>query len=61
MNTSADGNGRREPPEASASGVTVILDRPFVAQTDAQGRYELPAVAAGEHVIKVSPDTVPLS
>ena len=41
-------------------GVTVILDRRFVTRTDAQGRYEFPAVAAGEHVIEVSSDNVPL-
>ena len=56
----ADANGRREASEAGVPGVTVILDRRFVARTDAQGRYEFPAVAAGEHVIEVSSDNVPL-
>jgi SdrD B-like domain len=56
----ADGNGRREASEGGVPGVTVILDRRFVTRTDAQGRYEFPAVAAGEHVIEVSSDNVPL-
>ncbi len=56
----ADANGRREASEAGVPGVTVILDRRFVTRTDAQGRYEFPAVAAGEHLIEVSSDNVPL-
>ena len=55
-----DSNGRREASETGVPGVTVILNRRFVARTDAQGRYEFPAVAAGEHVIEVSSDNVPL-
>ena len=58
LNLSA--NGRREASEAGVPGVTVILDRRFVTRTDAQGRYDFPAVAAGEHVIEVSSDNVPL-
>ncbi|WP_431098611.1 SdrD B-like domain-containing protein [Polaromonas aquatica] len=56
----ADGNGRREASEAGVPGVTVILDRRYVTRTDGQGRYEFPFVAAGEHLIEVSPDNVPL-
>lgn len=56
----ADANGRREASEGGVPGVTIILDRRFVTRTDAQGRYEFPAVAAGEHVIEVSSDNVPL-
>ena len=56
----ADANGRREASEAGVPGVTVILDRRYAAQTDAQGRYEFPAVAAGEHLIEVSSDNIPL-
>ena len=56
----ADANGRREASEGGVPGVPVILDRRFVTRTDAQGRYEFPAVAAGEHVIEVSSDNVPL-
>lgn len=56
----ADGNGRREASEAGVPGVTVILDRRYVTRTDTQGRYEFPLVAAGQHLIEVSPDNVPL-
>lgn len=56
----ADANGRREASEGGVPGVTVTLDRRYVTRTDAQGRYEFPAVAAGAHVIEVSPDNVPL-
>lgn len=56
----ADANGRREASEAGVQGVTVILDRRYVIRTDAQGRYEFPSVAAGQHLIEVSPDNVPL-
>jgi len=55
-----DGNGRREASEGGVPGVTVILDRRYVTRTDGQGRYEFPFVAAGEHLIEVSPDNVPL-
>lgn len=56
----ADANGRREASEAGVPGVTVILDRRYVTQTDAQGRYEFPSVAAGEHLLEISPDNIPL-
>lgn len=56
----ADNNGRRDASEGGAANVTVVLDRRFVARTDAQGRYEFPAVVAGEHLIQVQPDNVPL-
>jgi hypothetical protein len=38
----------------------VLLDRRFVARTDAQGRYEFSWVAAGAHTIEVQSDNVPL-
>jgi len=56
----ADANGRREASEAGVPGVTIILDRRYVTQTDAQGRYEFPSVAAGEHLLEISPDNIPL-
>jgi hypothetical protein len=40
--------------------VTVVLDRRYVTRTNAQGRYEFPSVAAGQHLIEVSADNVPL-
>lgn len=46
--------------EQGAPNVTVILDGRYSVRTDAQGRYEFPAVAAGRHVITVMPDNVPL-
>ena len=56
----ADGNGRREASEAGVPNITVVLDRRFVARTDAQGRYEFPWVAAGPHTLQVQADNVPL-
>ena len=55
-----DANGRREASEAGVAGVSVILDRRYVTRTDAQGRYDFPFVAAGQHLIEVSADNVPL-
>jgi hypothetical protein len=56
----ADNNGRRDASESGVPNITVVLDRRYVARTDSQGRYEFPAVAAGEHVIEVQTDNVPL-
>ena len=56
----ADNNGRRDASEAGTPNITVILDRRFVARTDAQGRYEFPWVAAGGHVLQIQTDNVPL-
>ncbi len=56
----ADANNRREASEAGVPNITVILDRRYVTRTDAQGRYEFPAVAAGEHLVEISSDNVPL-
>ena len=55
-----NGNGRREASEGGVPGVTVILDRRYVARTDPQGRYEFPSVVVGNHLIEVSSDNVPL-
>ncbi|MFC5496172.1 hypothetical protein ACFPOE_01380 [Caenimonas terrae] len=56
----ADSNGRRDASEAGTPNITVVLDRRFVARTDAQGRYEFPWVAAGAHVLQIQTDNVPL-
>ena len=53
-------NGRYDAGEAGAANVTVILDGRFSTRTDANGRYDFPAVAAGRHVITVQPDNLPL-
>jgi hypothetical protein len=56
----ADASGRREASEAGVPGITVMLDKRFVTRTDAQGDYEFPAVAAGQHLVEISPDNIPL-
>ncbi len=56
----ADRNGRREASEQGVPNVIVVLDNRYVARTDAAGRYEFPSVAAGNHVVQVHPDGVPL-
>jgi len=56
----ANNNGRFDAGEAGAPNVTVVLDGQFSVQTDANGRFDFPSVAAGHHVITVQPDNVPL-
>jgi hypothetical protein len=53
-------NGVYDANEPGAANVTVVLDGRYSARTDAQGRYEFPAVAAGRHVLVVIPDNLPL-
>ena len=53
-------NGKREAGEQGATSVTVLLDGRFAQQTDAQGRFEFPYVAAGAHVLTVISDNLPL-
>ena len=53
-------DGRFAAGEQGAANVTVILDGRYSTRTDGQGRYEFPAVAAGQHQIMVMPDNVPL-
>ena len=53
-------NGKRDASERGAASVTVLLDGRFATQTDAQGRFEFPHVAAGAHVLTVSSDNLPL-
>lgn len=57
-----DGNddGRFTAGEQGAANVTVVLDGRYSTRTDAQGRFEFPAVAAGTHRITVMPDNLPL-
>jgi hypothetical protein len=56
----ANDSGRLDAGENGAANVTVILDGRYSARTDAQGRFDFLAVAAGRHVITVLPDNVPL-
>jgi hypothetical protein len=56
----ANDNGRQDAGEGGAANVTVLLNGRFPARTDAEGRFEFPAVAAGSHVLTVVPDNLPL-
>jgi hypothetical protein len=56
----ANENGRFDAGEAGAPNVTVILDGRFSTRTDANGRFDFAAVAAGHHVITVQSDNLPL-
>lgn len=56
----ANDNGRFDAGEAGAANVTVVLDGRFSVQTDPSGRFSLPAVASGQHIITVVPDNLPL-
>jgi hypothetical protein len=53
-------NGKREAGEQGAVNVTVLLDGRYSVQTDAQGRFEFPYVAAGPHLLTVISDNLPL-
>jgi len=55
-----DNNGRREASEGGVANVTVVLDRRYVARTDAQGFYSFPSVASGSHEIELIQDNLPL-
>jgi hypothetical protein len=50
----------RDASEQGAPNVTVLLDGRFATQTDTQGRFEFPFVAAGEHTLTVVSDNLPL-
>jgi len=56
----ANEDGRFAAGEQGAANVTVVLDGRYSTRTDAQGRFEFPAVAAGTHRITVMPDNLPL-
>jgi hypothetical protein len=56
----ANENGRFDAGEAGAANVTVILDGRFSVRTDANGRFDFQAVAAGHHVVTVQVDNLPL-
>jgi hypothetical protein len=55
-----NGNGKQEASERGAAQVTVLLNGRFSAETDSQGRFEFPYVAAGSHTITVVSDNLPL-
>jgi len=56
----ANDNGRFDAGESGAANVTVVLDGRFSVQTDPSGRFSIPAVASGHHVLTVVPDNLPL-
>jgi len=56
----ANDNGRLDAGEQGAANVTIVLDGRFSARTDAQGRFDFPAVGQGDHIITVVPDNLPL-
>jgi hypothetical protein len=56
----ANNNQRFDAGEAGVPNVTVVLDGRFSLQTDANGRFDFPAVASGHHVITVISDNLPL-
>ncbi len=56
----ANENGRYDAGESGASNVVVILDGRFSVRTDANGRFDFPAVVAGHHVLTIQTDNLPL-
>jgi len=56
----ANDNGRFDAGETGVANVTVVLDGRFSTRTDANGRFDFPAVAAGHHVVSVQSDNLPL-
>ncbi len=55
-----NGNGKQDANERGAAQVSVLLDGKFSVDTDAQGRFEFPYVAAGQHTVTVISDNLPL-
>ncbi len=55
-----NGNGKQEASERGVPQVTVMLDGRFSVDTDSQGRFEFPYVAAGVHIITLVSDNLPL-
>jgi hypothetical protein len=53
-------NGLMDAGEPGAPNVTVLLNGRFPTRTNAEGRFEFPSVAAGDHELRVVPDNIPL-
>ncbi|MBV9619942.1 MAG: hypothetical protein JO341_02875, partial [Gammaproteobacteria bacterium] len=56
----ANENGRFDAGESGAANVTVVLDGRYSVRTDANGRFDFPAVASGVHELTVQSDNLPL-
>jgi hypothetical protein len=56
----ANANQHFDAGEAGAANVTVVLDGRYSVQTDQNGRFKFPMVAAGHHVLTAIGDNVPL-
>src|SRR5256886_16778613 len=56
----ANENGRDDAGGFGAANVTVILDGRFSVRSDANGRFDFPAVAAGQHPPTLHADNLPL-
>ena len=56
----ANNNGQPDAGEVGAPNVTVVLDGRYSVQTDANGRFDFPVVAAAHHVIQAITDNLPL-
>ena len=56
----ANRDGERQADERGAPGVEVSLDGRYRTLTNAEGRFEFPVVATGDHRLTVKLETVPL-
>lgn len=57
----ANDNGRYDAGELGASNVVVMLNGRYAVRTDGSGRFDFPAVVAGNHYLTVVPDNLPLA
>jgi uncharacterized repeat protein (TIGR01451 family) len=55
----ANGNGMPDAAEEGVAGVRLYLENGFFAVTDADGKYSMFGIDAGEHVIKLDGGTLP--
>lgn len=53
-------NGKQDASERGVAQITVVLNGRFTAETDSQGRFIFPYVAAGKHTLNVISDNLPL-
>jgi hypothetical protein len=55
-----NGNGARDPGEPGVPNVTIVLDRGFSTETNANGEFSYNPVPSGVHQIAVNVANVPL-